>query len=59
MIGERGRVTAVEPIGRAESAFLAAARRHIMAHWRYRPATSDGRGVATTLVITLRFRLDD
>ena len=58
-IGERGRVTAVEPIGRADSAFLAAARRHIIAHWRYRPATSDGRGVSTTLVITLRFRLDD
>lgn len=58
-IDERGRVTAVEPVGRADSAFLAAARRHIIAHWRYRPATSDGRGVTTTLVITLRFRLDD
>lgn len=58
-IGERGRVTAVEPIGRADSAFLAAARRHIIAHWRYRPATTGGRGVSTTLVITLRFRLND
>lgn len=58
-VDERGRVTAVEPLGRADSAFLAAARRHIIAHWRYRPATSDGRGVATTLVVTLRFRLDD
>lgn len=58
-IDERGRVSAVEPMGRANSAFLSAARRHIIAHWRYRPATSDGRGVATTLVITLRFRLDD
>ena len=58
-VNERGRVTAVEPLGRADSSFLAAARRHIIAHWRYRPATSDGRGVATTLVISLRFRLDD
>ena len=58
-VDEGGRVRAVEPLGRADSAFLSAARRHIMAHWRYRPATSDGRGVATTLVITLRFRLDD
>ena len=54
-----GRVIAVEPIGRADSSFLAAARRHILAHWRYRPAMRDGRGVATTLVISLRFRLDD
>jgi periplasmic protein TonB len=54
-----GRVVAVEPIGRADRAFLAAARRHILAHWRYRPATSDGRGVTTTLVISLRFQLDD
>ena len=58
-IDERGRVTAVESMGRADSAFVAAARRHIIAHWRYRPATSDGRGVAANLVITLRFRLDD
>lgn len=58
-IDEGGRVIAVAPVGRADSSFLAAARRHIIAHWRYRPATSDGRGVATTLVVTLRFRLDD
>lgn len=58
-VDERGRVTAVEPLGRADSSFLAAARRHIIAHWRYRPATTDGRGVATTLVVSLRFRLDD
>ena len=58
-IDDGGRVIAVEPIGRADRAFLAAARRHILAHWRYRPATSDGRGVATSLVISLRFQLDD
>ena len=58
-IDAAGRVTAVEPVGRADRAFLAAARRHILAHWRYRPATSDGRGVATSLVINLRFQLDE
>lgn len=58
-IDERGRVTAVEPLGRADPTFLSAARRHIIGHWRYRPATTGGRGIATTLVITLRFRLDD
>lgn len=58
-IDASGRVIAVEPIGRADSTFLSATRRHILAHWRYRPATSDGRGVVAQLVVTLRFRLDD
>lgn len=58
-IGADGRVTAVDPIGRADPVFLEAARRYLVAHWRYRPATVDGRAVATTLVISLSFRLDD
>jgi protein TonB len=58
-ISPDGRVTAVDPIGRADSVFLDAARRYLMGHWHYRPATVDGRAVATTIVITLSFRLDD
>ncbi len=58
-IDARGRVTAVEPVGNADSAFLAAARRHLIAHWRYQPATEGGRPVASSTVITLRFQLDD
>jgi len=57
-IDERGRVTSVEPVGRADPAFLAAARRHLLARWRYRPATEDGRAVASATVITLRFELE-
>lgn len=57
-IDERGRVTAVAPVGEADAAFLEAARRHILAHWRYRPASEDGRAVPTSTVITLRFELD-
>jgi protein TonB len=57
-IDERGRVIAVEPVGRADSAFLDAARRHLVAHWRYQPATEDGRPVASSTTITLRFQLD-
>ena len=57
-INERGRVVAVEPVGRADPAFLAAARRHLLAQWRYRPATEDGRAIASATVITLRFELD-
>ena len=58
-IDPRGRITAVEPVGSADPAFLQSARRHIIAHWRYTPATEDGRAVASSTVITLRFELDD
>ncbi|MGI8611208.1 MAG: energy transducer TonB [Sphingomicrobium sp.] len=57
-IDPRGRVVAVEPVGRADPAFLAAARRHLLAHWRYKPATVDGRAIASSTTITLRFELD-
>ena len=57
-IDEHGRVVAVEPVGRADAVFLAAARRHLFAHWRFKPASDDGRAVASTTVITLRFQLD-
>ncbi len=57
-IDPRGRVVAVEPVGRADPAFLTAARRHLLSHWRYKPATEDGRAIASSTVITLRFELD-
>lgn len=53
-----GRVTSVEPVGRADSVFLDAARRYLMAHWRYAPATQDGHAVASTIVVTLHFELN-
>jgi protein TonB len=56
-IDERGRVTGVEAVGPAVPVFLAAARRHLLAHWRYRPATEGGRPVATSTFVTLRFEL--
>lgn len=57
-IDERGRVVAVEPVGRADPSFLEAARRHLIAKWRYKPATEDGRPVPSSTVITLRFELE-
>lgn len=57
-IDANGRVTAVDPVGAADRAFLEAARRHLIAHWRYKPATEDGHAVASSAVITLRFELD-
>lgn len=58
-IDARGRVVSVEPVGAADDAFLAAARSHLIRYWRYRPATEDGRPVASTLTITLRFELEE
>jgi protein TonB len=58
-IDTRGRVTAVEPVGAADPEFLAAARRHIIRSWRYKPATEDGVAVPTSIVISLAFRLED
>jgi periplasmic protein TonB len=57
-IDERGRVTSVEPVGAADPAFLAAARKHLLAKWRYKPATEDGRPVRSSTQISLRFELE-
>lgn len=58
-IDSRGRVAAVDPVGPADRAFLDAARRHIIARWRYKPATEAGRAVAATTVVTLAFRIEE
>lgn len=57
-IDAEGRVIGVDPVGYADAAFLAAARKHILAHWRYQPATQGGRPAPSSTVITLRFQLD-
>jgi protein TonB len=57
-IDQNGRVIAVDPVGRVDAAFLTAARRHLLAHWRYKPASEDGRPISSSTVITLRFQLD-
>ena len=57
-IDEHGRVVAVDPVGRTDAAFLEAARRHLIAHWRYKPAMDDSRPVVSSEVITLRFELN-
>jgi protein TonB len=57
-IDERGRVVTVEPVGSVDRSFLEAARKHLLAKWRYKPATEDGRPVPSSTVITLRFELE-
>lgn len=58
-IDEHGRVIAVEPVGRADPAFLTSARRHILSSWRFEPATEDGRPVGSTKTISLRFQIGE
>lgn len=58
-IDDRGRVTSVEPVGKADPAFLASARAHLLRAWRFEPATEDGKPVASVKTITLRFKLGE
>jgi len=58
-IDEQGGVVAVDPVGRADGVFLSAARRYLIGHWRYKPAMKDGRAIASSITIILRFQLDD
>ena len=57
-IDKRGRVVAVDPVGPADPVFLAAARRHILRAWRYKPAMEGDRAIAASTLITLQFELD-
>ncbi len=57
-IDARGRVVGVEPVGRVDPTFFEAARRHILRHWRYTPATENGEAVATSMTVSLEFQLD-
>lgn len=56
-IDERGRVIAVDPVGRADPVFLDAARRHILRVWRYQPAMEGAKAVPSTATVTLKFEL--
>jgi protein TonB len=57
-IDDRGRVIAVDPVGPSDPVFLSAARRHILARWRYKPATEDGRAVVSSELVRVRFELN-
>ncbi len=56
-IDERGRVIAVDPVGRVDPTFFEAARRHILRAWHYQPAMEGGKAVSSVTTITLRFEL--
>ena len=58
-IDARGRVTTVSPVGAADPVFLEAARRHIVRFWRYQPASEGGTAIASKIVVTLTFKLEE
>jgi protein TonB len=58
-IGADGRVKAVEKVAAASDAFFRATERQALAHWRFRPATLDGRPIASSKVLSVTFRLDN
>ncbi len=58
LIGADGRVKAVEKIASTSEAFWRATERHALRHWRFRPATLDGRPVESRQKVTVHFRMD-
>lgn len=57
-IGADGRVKAVERVSAASDAFWRATERHALRHWRFKPATVDGRPVESRQTVTVHFRMD-
>ena len=58
LIGADGRVKSVERVRSASDAFFRATERQALRHWRFKPATIDGRPVESRKTITVHFRLD-
>jgi protein TonB len=58
-IGPDGRVTDVALISATSDAFWRVTQQQALHHWRFRPATVDGRPVEDTRVMSLIFRIED
>ena len=58
-IGPDGRVTDVARISATSDAFWQVTREQALRHWRFRPATVDGRPVQETRTMSLVFRIVD
>ena len=57
LIGTDGRVKAVEKVRATSEAFFRATERQALRHWRFKPATLDGRPVETRTTMTVHFQL--
>jgi protein TonB len=58
-IAASGRVSAIVRLMATSDAFWRVTERQALNHWRFRPATVDGRPVADSKVMSLTFRLVD
>lgn len=58
-IGPDGRVTAIDQLSATNESFWRVTQRQALSRWRFRPATVDGRPVASTMVFTVTFRLPE
>ena len=58
LIGVDGRVKAAQKVQATSDAFYRATERHALAHWRFKPATIDGRPIESRKTMTVHFRLD-
>jgi protein TonB len=59
LIGADGGVKQVEKVKATSDAFFRATEQQALRHWRYKPATLDGKPVESRTTVTVRFRLDD
>lgn len=57
-IGTDGRVKNVEKVRAATDAFYRATEQQALRHWRFKPATVDGKPVESRKTMTVHFRLD-
>jgi protein TonB len=57
-IGADGRVKAVQRLSATSDAFWQATERHAREHWRFRPATIDGRPVESSKTLTVTFQIE-
>ena len=57
-IGADGRVKAIQRLSATSDAFWQATERHAREHWRFRPATIDGRPVESTKTLTVTFQIE-
>lgn len=58
LIGADGRVKSAEKVSATSDAFYRATERHALAHWRFEPATVDGRPIESRKTMTVHFRLN-
>lgn len=58
VIGADGRVKSAGKVRATSDAFYRATERHALRHWRFDPATLDGRPVQSTRTMTVHFELN-